>query len=112
MQLLQSLAACDTPDFCTVFKLEVEQLDHAQLPLQQGLAHSSHVTGSAFRIMVLKVNTDADVIQVRAGVFYAGIIAGCSCADDPAPTEENPEYCEILFAIDRQSAATTLTLLG
>jgi hypothetical protein len=112
MQLPASLAACGKADFESVFKHEVERLDHAELPLQQGLAHSSQVAASAFAVMVLKVRCDPAVIRVRAGIFYAGVVAGCNCADDPTPTEENREYCEVQFAIDRATATATLTLLG
>jgi hypothetical protein len=46
------------------------------------------------------------------GVFFSGIITGCSCADDPTPVETQNEYCELLFAIDKATAETTITLLA
>jgi hypothetical protein len=110
MYLHRSLAAYTTPDFGAVFKSEVEQFDASHLPLQQALQRSSQVSGG-FSLMLIAVTSDADAIRVRAGIFYAGVIGGCSCADDPTPHDEISEYCKTLFVIDRHSAATTLTLL-
>jgi hypothetical protein len=111
MQLPKSLAACERADFASVFKTEVELLDHAALPLQQGLTQSSHVAASALTVMVLDVLSTPENIRVRAGIFYGGVVAGCNCADDPSPLEELPEYCELLFTIARSSATTTVAPL-
>ena len=96
--------------FNETFKHEVEQLDALQLPLQAGLSQSSVVSDEPFRVMVISTTESPQHIQVRAGVFYSGIIAGCSCADDPTPVEPQTEYCELLFTIDRDSGETTVTL--
>jgi len=52
------------------------------------------------------------VIRVKAGIFYTGVIAGCSCADDPTPIDEQNEYCVVQFDIDRTTADATVTLLA
>jgi hypothetical protein len=93
-----------------VFKDEIEQMDAALLPLQQALSVSSHVADSGFSVMVLSISDDDDFIRVKAAILYAGIIAGCSCADDPTPISEQPEYCEVLFAIDKQTAEAILSM--
>jgi hypothetical protein len=49
--------------------------------------------------------------MLKAGVFYTGIIAGCSCSDDPSPVDEQNEYCDLLFTIDKLTAETQITLL-
>jgi len=49
---------------------------------------------------------------VKAGLLYAGIIAGCSCADDPTPIDEVTEYCVVRFDIDKATAETKVTLLS
>jgi hypothetical protein len=49
---------------------------------------------------------------VKAGIFYTGVIAGCSCADDPTPVDELNEYCVVQFDIDRMTAETTVRLLA
>ncbi|MEZ5541890.1 MAG: hypothetical protein R3F42_07590 [Pseudomonadota bacterium] len=50
------------------------------------------------------------MIHARAGLFYTGIIAGCSCADDPTPVEEQAEYCVVDITIDRLTGAATIRL--
>jgi len=111
LRLPESLNARDTPGFRDVLKQEIEQLDAAALPLQQGLTRSSHVTDRPFQAMIIGVHEESGLIRVKAGIFYTGIIAGCSCADDPTPIDELNEYCVVQLDIDRTTADTTVTLL-
>jgi hypothetical protein len=110
-RLPESLNAWGTPVFRDVLKREIEQLNASALPLQQGLARSSHVTDHPFQAMILGAHEEAGLIRVKAGIFYTGVIAGCSCADDPTPVDELNEYCVLQFDIDRTTADTTVTLL-
>ena len=110
-RLPKSLHAWNTPAFRDVLKQEIEQLDAGALPLQQGLSSSSYVTDRPYQAMIISVSEEAGLIRVKAGIFYTGVIAGCSCADDPTPIDEVNEYCELRFDIDRTSADTTVTLL-
>ncbi|WP_324778461.1 hypothetical protein [Thiobacillus sedimenti] len=112
IRLPQALNAWDTPNFRDVAKQEITQLDAGLLPLQQGLSSSSHVTESPFHPVILASHADADRISVKAGIFYTGIIAGCSCADDPTPIDEQTEYCIVRFDIDRTTGDATVTLLN
>ena len=112
IRLNKSLKTCGTPEFKEVFQQEIAQLDSDLLPLQHGLSVSSHVTGSPVQAMVLDLSDDANQIHVKAGIFYTGIIAGCSCADDPTPIAEQNEYCVLQFCIDKQTAETTVTLVS
>jgi hypothetical protein len=112
IRLQKSLKAWGTPDFEAILKREIEQLDAAQLPLQQGLALSSHVTDRPFQAMVIGVREAPGVIRVKSGIFYTGVIAGCSCADDPTPIDEQNEYCVVQLDIDRATADATVTLLA
>jgi hypothetical protein len=105
-----SLAAWNTPDFDRTFKREVEQLDASLLPLQQGLSFTSSVADEPFGVMPLATEATADRLRVKAGVFYAGIVGGCSCADDPTPLESQPEHCVLWFEIDRSSGAARAEL--
>lgn len=111
MQLTHSLTAWKTADFSDIFKAEVKQLDPDLLPLQQGLAHSSSANGANLGVTVLNLGETPDEIQVKAGLFYSGIIAGCSCADDPTTQHEVNEYCEVRFAIKKHTGEATVTLL-
>ncbi len=105
-----SLAAWNTPDFRAVFTREIEALDAGMLPLQQGLSGTSAVADEPFRAMLIAAEETAGGLRVKAGVFYAGIVGGCSCADDPTPLESQPEYCAMLFEIAAGSGAARVTL--
>ncbi len=109
--LRRALSAWNTPRFDEVFKHEVEALDAGLLPLQQGLSGTSAVTDEPFRVMLIGATDAGACLRVRAGIFYSGILGGCSCADDPTPLEAQPEYCEVWFEIDKQSGATRVGLV-
>lgn len=110
--LSASLAAWNTPAFNSVLIQEVRALDSKFLPLQQGLQNSSYAISDKLSIIVLETKEESTDIIVKAGLLYNGIIAGCSCADDPTPTDETNEYCDVLFHIDKQTAETTVTLVS
>lgn len=109
--LSKSLQAWQTPAFDTVLKDEIEHLDADQLPLQQGLTHSNTANADSLSVRVLSTTEQPDYLQIKAGLFYTGIIAGCSCSDDPTPVDEINEYCEVRFQIDKQTGEATVTLL-
>jgi hypothetical protein len=111
MRLPGTLAAWGTGAFRDVLKAELARMGPADLPLQEGLSCSSHATDSPPQAVMLSAVDAGDCLRVKAGIFYAGIIAGCSCADDPTPVEEQTEYCEVLLEIDKSSAETKVTLL-
>jgi hypothetical protein len=111
IQLPDSINAWGTPDFNEVLKGEVEQLDVEQLPLQKGLSSSNYALNNKIKMMIINASEVSGLIRVKAGIFYSGIIAGCSCADDPTPVDENNEYCEVQIDIDKKTAAATVTLL-
>ena len=111
IRLPDTLNARGNPDFREVFKREVERLDPTSLPLQQGLARSSYVTDRPFQAMLINVHEEPSQLRVKAGIFYTGIIAGCSCADDPTPIDEQTEYCVIEFGIDLTTAEAKVMLL-
>lgn len=80
------------------------------LPLQQGLARGSMTTDARISAMMLRATDQAGVIRVRAGIFYSSVIAGCSCADDPAPVDENAEYREVELRIDKATGEAEVVL--
>ncbi|HEY5601552.1 MAG TPA: hypothetical protein VIM41_00425 [Gammaproteobacteria bacterium] len=111
LRLQDSLAAWGTPAFNDTLKTELEQLGIEQLPLQQGMSTSNYALDDKIEVMIIEVSESPDSIRAKAGFFYSGIIAGCSCADDPTPVEKNSEYCEVQLHINKQTAETTVTLL-
>lgn len=112
LQLHQALGAWQTPAFQIVLKDEIAGLDPALLPLQQGLSQSSHaVLDKPPGVTILAVEDAPDHICVRVGLIYSGIIAGCSCADDPTPIDEIAEYCEVRIEIDKRTAEAGIALI-
>ena len=111
MQLDTVLDAWGTVAFETILKHEITQMDIDQLPLQLALSQSSYTDGVDRKILIMSVTEGATFIRAKAGIFYSGIIPGCSCADDPTPMSSLTEYCEVQFDIDKITAKTTVTLL-
>ncbi len=103
--LRESARAWGNPAFPAVLKAELEALEAARLPLQAGLAHSERVAGDGFRILVLRAWEAPARIHARVGVLYEGIVTGCSCADDPTPSQAQPEYAELELSIDRATGS-------
>jgi len=112
LRFTDALNAWGTPEFDAVLKQTIEQLTGEQLPLQQGLTSSSHALDDKIRAVIISVVDDGLVIRAKAGIFYTGIIAGCNCADDPSPVNEEYEYCEVQLDIDKSTAGTTVILLA
>ena len=102
IKLARSLQAWNTDAFNDVLKREICCLKANLLPLQQGLKYSSIAKTESLSATVLKAEDNNGHILVKAGLFYTGIIAGCNCADDPTPVDENNEYCEVLFRINKK----------
>ena len=110
IRLSRSLAAWRTPDFKVVVKDEIERLDASVLPLEQALSRSSHVSAARVGATLLRVDETPDWLCVKAGLFFTGIIAGCSCADDPSPVDDLTEYCEAWFKIDKATGYAEVTV--
>jgi len=108
----KSLHTFGDSNFEGVLKKEIEQFDAKLLPLQQGLSAGGYALYDTFNVMIIGVVDSGKYLQVKAGIFYHGIIAGCSCADDPSPTDVTTEYCEVLFEIDRGTGEGIVELVG
>ena len=110
IKLVDTLKAWGTSDFERVLKEEIQNMDPGMLPLQEGLSQSSHVSDTKISAVVLNATETPDSIRIKTGIFYAGIIAGSCCADDPTPISENTEYCEVLFEVNKTTAETVIIL--
>jgi hypothetical protein len=109
MHLPATLASWGTPEFPATLKRELAS--HAdELPLQEALTGTSAVANEAVTVVLLDTRADDTQIHAKVGIFFGGILAGCSCADDPTPVEPQTEYCELRLAIDRNSAETVVRL--
>ncbi len=110
MRLDNALNAWGTPGFEAALTQELAH-HRGELPLQEGLSVGSYVIEEPVTIVVNSVSDMGSAIRVRAGVFYRSVIGGCSCADDPTPTPENTEYCEVLCDINKATALATVALI-
>lgn len=110
VRLVQSLAAWGTPEFKTVLKQEIEALDIAQLPLVAAMTGGSVPVAGSVEVMVLNSSEADDAIHAKVGIFFQSIIAGCACADDPTPENENNEYCDIELMIDKETAESDIVM--
>ncbi|MEA2093063.1 MAG: hypothetical protein U9P11_00695 [Pseudomonadota bacterium] len=111
IQLTKALGAWETPVFEEILKDEIEQMDVELLPLQQGLSQCSYASGDNLSVVIISVSEAPNTIRAKTGIFYTGLIPGCSCADDPTPVNEYTEYCVVQFDINRITAETRVTLL-
>ncbi len=104
------LAAIGSPEIDGVIKRELERLDPARLPLQQGLAGTNYAIENKVSAMIIRVTDSNAAVQIRAGLFYTGILSGCSCADDPTPVEAQNEYCEVVVEVDKMTRQVRISL--
>ena len=99
------------PTFADAFKQELSRLDAMQGILQQGLRFSSYALADKLNISVINVVELPGMLQVKAGLLYTGVIAGCNCADDPTPVDQITEYCEVFVEIDKVTAGANIALI-
>jgi hypothetical protein len=111
IKLTCSVAAWNSPGFTDTLRNELTSLGGEALPLQQGLKSSSYALDEKLSVTILNVAETAEHIIANAGLFYTGIIAGCSCADDPTPVDENTEYCEVVVRIEKATSAASIMLV-
>ena len=110
MHLPAAARAWGTADFPATLKRELAA-HAAKLPLQQALTGTSAVSDEAITVVLLDVQADTGQLHAKVGIFFGGILAGCSCADDPTPVESQTEYCELLLALDRTTGQATVELI-
>ena len=111
IRLSNALNAWGTPDFEAVLKQEIAQLGATQLPLQQGLTTGNYVADAPLTVVINRVTETERVIRVTAGIFYQGVLGGCSCAGVPTTASESTEYCEVQLDIDKTTAETAVALV-
>lgn len=111
MRLKNALRAWGSLDFSDTLKQEIESMDAELLPLQQGLSTGNYAISNQITAMINSVSEAEHHKHVTAGIFYQCVTGGCRCADDPAPVNENNEYCIVKLDIDKANAATVVSLL-
>ena len=112
IKLTKTIQALKSDSYKKVAKEEIQNIEPDLLPLQQGLSLSSYVGKSPISVVILNMTEEINTLNIKTGIFYTGIIAGCSCSDDPSPTDEQNEYCELQFCINKDTAETEVRLLN
>jgi hypothetical protein len=77
--------------------------------LQAGLTQTSAVAEAPFAVQLLSQREQDGRILIHLGLFYAGIIAGCSCANDPSPLGSINEFSELLLELRIATGDARLT---
>ena len=108
IKLTRALNSWGTDKFAKTLKQEIETLEKGSLPLDFATTQGGKVNDSDISALINKITENDTSIQVRVGIFFHEIIAGCNCNDDPV--EENT-YCELLLSIDKNTAEASFTLI-
>ncbi len=92
-----SLRAWNTDAFAATLKADILGLGAGVLPLHEAAAGGCIDEGN-IGITVLGSRDSKTEIHVNVGVFFAEVIGGCSCGDEPAASNA---YCELRVSIDK-----------
>ncbi len=111
IRLSGALQAWGTSDFDDVFRQELMELSIDQLTLQKAISMGNYVIDAPITVMNINAVETAEAVQVRAGIFFQTVIAGCNCADDPTPASNINEYCEIQLDIDKTTSVANVNLV-
>ncbi len=82
--------------------------DADALPLQQALTHGSVVIGGVREVLLISSREIGDRVQIRVGLFFTSVIAGCNCADDPTPADLLEEYAEFELDVDTRTGQASI----
>lgn len=105
----QSARAWGTQDFDAALKRELAQYA-PKLPLHQALLLGTQISDEPVSVMINSITENAGLIHIRAGIFFKGLLVGCSCSDDPSGLGESNEYCEADIELNRLTETATVLL--
>ena len=108
-KLISSLHAFGTDGFAAALQRELRALPPGSLPLAGAAVQGGQVDDATVGVSVLSAAQTAEAIEVNLGVFFTEIVGGCSCGDDPYPSNG---YCELRLRIDRRTGAASFTPRG
>lgn len=102
-----SLKTWGTKDFSKTLKQELESLEKGVLPLNSATTQGGLVDDANISALINHCSENESSLQIKVGIFFNEIVAGCNCDDDPAADNT---YCELLVSIDKSSAEVNFTL--
>ena len=105
------LAHCLTDDGVDESALTdaLQRLPPGTLPLDAACSQGGMVDDGNLSISVLRHATSDTHVTVRLGVFFAEIVGGCNCHDDPVATDS---YALLGLRIARDGGAAEIRLLS
>lgn len=98
----------NTGEFTGALVRELQGLHPDTLLLHKAGNWGGPRDSDSFNVTVLSITDDKQRVYARIGVFFTEIIAGCSCGDEPAPTNG---YCELLLKINKSTAETQVEIV-
>ena len=107
ISLPRSLHAWPGGTFADTLKAEIEALPAGSLPLDKATLTGWHIDDSHITATVLRVADDTTSICADVGIFFAEIIAGCSCGDEP---QSQGNYCELQVIINKGNGSATFAV--
>jgi hypothetical protein len=96
----ESVKTWPSAAFSAILKAEIEALPSSALPLAQGLSGGNYPADEPVSASILRVSEDSGYIEVRLGLFFSEINAGCSCGDEPVA---EAAYCEFRLLLSRKT---------
>jgi len=106
-RLGNSLRAWNTDAFAGILKADLLALGAGVLPLHEAAAGGCVDEGHV-EITVLGASDSAAEIQVNVGVFFAEVLAGCSCGDEPSASNA---YCELRVSIEKATGLARFAVI-
>jgi hypothetical protein len=107
-EIIQSV---DSDHFNAAFKVAIKSLSLEQLQLQQAVKNGSIALEEGITVMIISQQQNEDLLEIKIGIFFRSIIAGCNCADDPSPVETLEEYAEAWFSISKKDGSFSISLV-
>jgi len=101
----QALNDFGADTFSGSFKQAFKSLSAGDLSLSACCNHSGDIDETSIDVTILNSTETKQVIQLKIGIFFHEVLAGCACSDDPsqAVTYENG-YCELDAEINKTTA--------
>ena len=97
----QALASWPSQTFNDTIKSALLSLPGKNLPLDQFTNLTGFIDDKSIGYSILSSMETESHLQVKIGVFFKELLAGCNCSEDPQPIDS---YAELLLLINKQTA--------
>ena len=87
----------------------LRRLPNGALPLQAACTQGGIVDDRSLGISLLGSHATPTHVVARIGVFFAELVGGCSCHDDPAAS---PAYAELRVEIARADGRAAIAVVS